>query len=128
MRWHHRLGARCEVAGKLFLNPIKWHALAIKIRRLPDLGDFVDVAEGTNTMNVWGSAIGHQRVCQPWPKGRRRGRRRCYCGCGKLITHIATANGVCLMSNCELVVRRWVKDWRSTLPKRGAHDRPKKGG
>jgi hypothetical protein len=41
--WHHRLGARCEVAGKLFLNPIKWHALAKDIGHLPDLGDFVDV-------------------------------------------------------------------------------------
>jgi hypothetical protein len=38
-----RLGARCEVAGKLFLNPIVWHAYAERISGLPDLGDFIDV-------------------------------------------------------------------------------------
>ena len=39
----HRKGARCEAAGKLYLNPIRWHALAEKIKGLPDLGDFIDV-------------------------------------------------------------------------------------
>lgn len=38
-----RLGARCELAGKRFLNPIRWNAISETIRRLPDLGDFVDV-------------------------------------------------------------------------------------
>lgn len=38
-----RLGARCELAGKLFMNPIRWHALSDKISGLPDLGNFIDV-------------------------------------------------------------------------------------
>src|SRR5580698_911052 len=37
------MGARCEVAGKILFNPIRWHALAEKIFNLPDLGDFIDV-------------------------------------------------------------------------------------
>ena len=40
---HHRLGARCEAAGKIYLNPITWHALAERIKNLPDLGAFIDV-------------------------------------------------------------------------------------
>ena len=39
----HRQGARCEAAGKVYLNPIRWHALAEHIKGLPDLGDFIDV-------------------------------------------------------------------------------------
>ena len=37
------LGARCEAAGKLFLNPVKWHAFSRTVRDLPDLDDFIDV-------------------------------------------------------------------------------------
>lgn len=37
-------GARAEVAAKVFLNPVVWHALTDgKIEGLPDLGDFIDV-------------------------------------------------------------------------------------
>ena len=39
----NRLGARCEAAGKIYLNPIRWHAFAEQIKGLPDLGDFIDV-------------------------------------------------------------------------------------
>jgi hypothetical protein len=39
----HRMGARCEAAGKLYMNPIRWHAFAGRIKGLPDLGDFIDV-------------------------------------------------------------------------------------
>jgi hypothetical protein len=39
----HRMGARCEAAGKLYFNPIRWHAFAERIKGLPDLGNFIDV-------------------------------------------------------------------------------------
>ena len=37
------LGSRCEAAGKLFLNPVKWHAYSETVGGLPDLDDFIDV-------------------------------------------------------------------------------------
>jgi hypothetical protein len=41
---YDRVGARAELAGKLYLNPIKWNAFtAGRTRELPDLGDFIDV-------------------------------------------------------------------------------------
>ena len=40
---YNRMGACCEAAGKILLNPIRWHALAEKITHLPDLGGFIDV-------------------------------------------------------------------------------------
>jgi hypothetical protein len=36
------LGARCEAAGKLFYNPIRWHAVRDEVTN-PDLGSFIDV-------------------------------------------------------------------------------------
>lgn len=50
----------------------------------------------------------------------RRGRRKCHCGCGKMSTHSGRANGVALMSGCELTVARWVKDPVSYLKARHA--------
>jgi hypothetical protein len=38
-----RMGARCEAAGKLYLNPIHWHACTERFKGAPDLGDFIDV-------------------------------------------------------------------------------------
>ena len=38
-----RMGARCEAAGKLYLNPIHWHACTERFKGAPDLGDFTDV-------------------------------------------------------------------------------------
>jgi hypothetical protein len=38
-----QLGTRCELAGKRYLNPIRWNALLPKIHGEPDLGDFIDV-------------------------------------------------------------------------------------
>ena len=40
----------------------------------------------------------------------RRSRRRCDCGCGRRATHVGTANGIAMMSGCELQVARWVRD------------------
>jgi hypothetical protein len=61
----------------------------------------------------WGqiaSANDHVRYMDPWPEGRRKGRCRCPCGCGKLITHVGKANGLALMDGCELRVARWVRN------------------
>jgi hypothetical protein len=38
-----RMGTRCEVAGKVCLNPIRWNAFAERTKGLADLGDFIDV-------------------------------------------------------------------------------------
>jgi len=38
-----RLGARCEAAGKVYLNPIHWNACTDRFKGAPDLGRFVDV-------------------------------------------------------------------------------------
>jgi hypothetical protein len=38
-----RMGTRCEAAGQIYFNPIRWNAFAVRIKGLPDLGDFIDV-------------------------------------------------------------------------------------
>jgi hypothetical protein len=37
------LGVRCEIAGKLYLNPVTWNAFSARIHNLPDLEDWIDV-------------------------------------------------------------------------------------
>lgn len=60
---------------------------------------------------AWGSSTIHQRAMRPYPPTPRgKGRRRCWCGCKTWCTHVGTANGVALVSGCELVIRRWVRD------------------
>ena len=39
----HVIGARCELAGKLCLDPVKWNALLDDVRGVPDLSTFIDV-------------------------------------------------------------------------------------
>lgn len=61
-------------------------------------------------MSGWGevgSVIEHQRYMMPVD---RRRRRKCQCGCEKRATHRGMANGVCLISGCEMYIRRWVRD------------------
>jgi len=56
----------------------------------------------------WGqvsSAAEHVRYVQPV---RPASRRRCHC-CKRRATHLGMANGIGLMSGCELSVQRWVK-------------------
>lgn len=67
---------------------------------------------GTEEWGVFGSTSEHIRYSIPRPK-RRGGVRRCPCGCGSKITHLGMANGMCLMSGCELRVRRWVRDGKT---------------
>lgn len=41
---------------------------------------------------------------------KRPGRQpKCACGCDTNKTHLGFANGVCLISGCEMRIRRWVK-------------------
>lgn len=60
-------------------------------------------------MDGWGqvgSSTAHVRYALPVPAFSRR---RCYCGCKRRATRRGMANGVCLVTLCELAVRRWVK-------------------
>lgn len=56
---------------------------------------------------VYGNSELHARYMQPVPP---RSRRRCKCGCRKRATHIGMANGVGMVSACELYARRWIRD------------------
>lgn len=62
---------------------------------------------GVDGWGQHGSALEHVRYSMPIDKSDRR-RRKCHCGCGKRETHRGFANGVCLMSGCEMRVARWV--------------------
>lgn len=63
---------------------------------------------GTSGWGSHGSATQHVRYAEAI-KDRRRA-RKCHCGCGKRSTHLGKANGVALMSGCEISAARWVKD------------------
>ena len=54
---------------------------------------------------VYASAQNHKRTLV-----KVSSRCRCRCGCKGRETHHGRANGVTLMSGCELYVRRWVRD------------------
>jgi len=62
------------------------------------------------TFGKWGSAELHERYAVPVDS---RHRRRCSCGCRQRETHRGMANGVALMSGCQLYVRRWVRDGKA---------------
>lgn len=64
---------------------------------------------GTAGWGVHGSSRSHVRYSEPFPKQEWRRRGKCHCGCGKKETHLGMANGVSLMSGCELSVARWVR-------------------
>lgn len=59
----------------------------------------------------WGTWGSHDltRYALPITDGRRR-RGRCGDDCPNRRTHYGAANGVVLMSGCELHVARWVRD------------------
>ena len=63
---------------------------------------------GTAGWGEMGSASANVRYMEQLEKRRGR-RRKCHCGCELPVTHRGMANGVCLMTGCELTVRRWVK-------------------
>jgi hypothetical protein len=55
------LGARCEAAAKIYLNPVKWNYLAKKISGLADLEDWIDVKGRSES---WQDLM-VQRNCKP---------------------------------------------------------------
>ncbi len=62
----------------------------------------------------WGqvsSSERHMRYSDPLPPRPGR-RRKCYCGCGRPVTHNGLANGMALTSACEMGIARWVKTGR----------------
>lgn len=62
---------------------------------------------GTAGWGEWGSSRDHVLYAQPIdPKSRRR----CSCGCKRRATHLGMANGICLISGCELSIARWVRN------------------
>lgn len=62
---------------------------------------------------IWGSASVHTRYLERIERGEFHHRRRCGCGCKTRRTHRGMANGVCLITGCELLIRRWVRDARA---------------
>ncbi len=72
--------------------------------------------EGQAAVNAlfgtFGSASEHRRYFR-----RFKSRRKCGCGCGTRQTLVGMANGVALMSGCELHVRRWVRDGEARFAK-----------
>jgi hypothetical protein len=63
----------------------------------------------------WGqraSSEEHVRYMEPVPL---RSRRRCHCGCKRRATHLGKANGIALITGCELRVARWVRDGSASL-------------
>lgn len=62
----------------------------------------------------WGSSTLHARYFVKLPA---KSRRLCRCGCRRRSTHSGMANGVVLVTGCELSVRRWVKIGRTVFVK-----------
>lgn len=68
-------------------------------------------AKGNDSYGQWGSAHKHERtkaLVNP------RSRRRCSC-CKRRATHVGKANGVALITGCEMLVTRWVKQGPAAL-------------
>lgn len=61
---------------------------------------------GTAMWGQVGSSSEHVRYAEPMAK---KSRKKCFCGCGQKKTHMGMANGVCLVSACEMTIYRWVK-------------------
>lgn len=63
---------------------------------------------GVTHWGEYGNATEHIRykIVRPKNVGRKL---KCGNGCKNAKTHLGMANGVCLMSGCELCVARWVK-------------------
>lgn len=72
---------------------------------------------GRDAWGEHGSAEAHARYAQPvQPKSRRR----CHCGCKRRATTLGMANGVCLITGCELLIARWVRSPANAVARRPA--------
>ena len=70
---------------------------------------------GQTDWGRYGNATKHHRYIQPV-----RTRRRCRCGCRGRVTHAGKANGVTLMSGCELDAYRWRQETQTVAACAGA--------
>lgn len=61
---------------------------------------------GTDNWGVAANARTDVRYSQPVKSASRR---RCHCGCNLRATHTGMANGIGLVTGCELAITRWVK-------------------
>lgn len=61
---------------------------------------------GTDGWGHVASAVEHVRYSQPV---RPSSRRRCHCGCKRRATHMGMANGIGLVTACQLAIARWIK-------------------
>ena len=66
---------------------------------------------GTDGWGQMGSSTMNVRYIDLAPA---RARRRCHCGCEGRATHRGLANGVCLVSGCQMAILRWVKTGDTT--------------
>ncbi len=61
-------------------------------------------ASGNDSFGQWGSAVEHERYKD---KVLPRSRRQCHC-CKRRATHVGKANGVALITGCEMLITKWV--------------------
>lgn len=86
---------------------------------MPDLNKLSPAAlgaamkSGTDGWGSVGSSSDHARYVE-----QIKSRRKCHCGCGQRKTHAGMANGIALISGCELLIRRWVRDGAAAARRR----------
>ena len=61
----------------------------------------------------------HKRTIHP----NIRNRRKCHCGCGGRAMFAGAANGICMMTGCELSVRILVRDGIKAIIRRRGNER-----
>lgn len=83
------------------------------LTKLPRAARSAAMRGGTAGWGSVGDSRKHVRYAEP---GDPKSRRRCSCGCKRRATHIGMANGVGLVTACELAVRRWVKTGHTKVP------------
>ncbi len=84
--------------------------------KLPPAARSAAMRGGTEGWGSVGDSSAHVRYTVPVdPKSRRR----CGCGCKRRATHMGMANGVGLVTACELAARRWVKTGETKAAQRG---------
>ena len=78
----------------------------VDLSKLSDAARAAAMKGGTEGWGRMAFSLEHIRYAE---KISRRA-RKCHCGCEGRETHTGCANGLALMSGCELSVRRWVKN------------------
>lgn len=79
---------------------------ARSLNNLPAAALAAAMRGGIEGWGQWASAAAHVRYAEPI---RPRSRRRCHCGCKRRATYNGMANGIALVSGCELAIARWAR-------------------